>query len=95
MQTTLKKPIITEKSMKAVAMNRYTFEVPRLASKGQIKKAVEDIFSVEVIKVRTIRLARKRRRVGKTRREIRGPIKKKAIVEIKEGQKIDVFESQS
>jgi large subunit ribosomal protein L23 len=91
----LKRPIITEKSMSEIAQNRYTFEVDVNATKGQVKKAVEEAFGVEVLSVKTIKIAGKRRRVGKFRREIKRSDKKKAIVEVKKGQKIDVFEAQA
>lgn len=89
------RPIITEKSMQETAANRYTFEVARNARKGQIKQAIKEVFAVEVIKVRTVKLSGKRRRVGRARREIKRPDGKKAIVELKEGQKIDLFETQN
>ncbi|MCH7951669.1 50S ribosomal protein L23 [Patescibacteria group bacterium] len=91
----VKRPIITEKSMAQTAKNQYTFEVDASASKGQIRKAVENAFDVEVIAVRTAKISGKRRRVGKLRREITKPDSKKAIVEVKSGQKIDIFESQT
>ena len=72
------KPIITEKSMKATAQNRYTFRVDRKTTKGQIKKEVEEKFKVDVVKVRTMNVKKKKRW-------------KKAIVEIKKGQKIEDF----
>lgn len=72
------KPVVTEKSMEATAKNCYTFKVDRKAAKNQIKKAVEDKFKVNVIKVRTINVKKKKKR-------------KKAIVKIKEGQKIEGF----
>lgn len=90
-----KKPIITEKSMIEKAQNRYTFEVDTRASKGQIKKAAEEAFGVEVISVKTAKIAGKRRRVGRFRREVKKPDRKKAIIELKKGQKIDLFEVQT
>jgi len=72
------KPIITEKSMKATAQNRYTFRVDRKTTKGQIKKEVEEKFKVDVVRVRTMNVKKKKRW-------------KKAIVEIKKGQKIEDF----
>ncbi len=93
-KTLLIRPIITEKSMLETSNNRYTFEVPRDATKGQIKQTVEETFEVKVIKVRTIITPGKKRRVGKSRREVKKPARKKAVVELKQGQKIDVFETQ-
>lgn len=93
-KTILIRPIITEKSMGETAYNRYTFEVSRNASKGQIKLVTEETFAVKVIKVRTTKLTGARRRVGRLRREIKKPDSKKAIIELKEGDKIDLFETQ-
>ena len=58
------KPIITEDSMARLAEKKYTFEVADGASKVEIKKAVEEIFKVEVAKVNTISVKSKNKRVG-------------------------------
>lgn len=58
------KPIITEDSMARLADKKYTFEVAKTASKVEIKKAVEEIFKVEVAKVNTISMKGKDKRVG-------------------------------
>ena len=58
------KPIITEDSMARLAEKKYTFEVAKTASKVEIKKAVEEIFKVEVAKVNTISVNGKDKRVG-------------------------------
>ena len=58
------KPIITEDSMARLADKKYTFEVAKTASKVEIKKAVEEIFKVEVDKVNTISMKSKNKRVG-------------------------------
>ena len=50
----IRRPIVTERSMDQVADRKYTFEVARGANKIQIKKAVEEIFKVEVEKVTTM-----------------------------------------
>jgi large subunit ribosomal protein L23 len=86
----LREPIITEMSMKLVeTANRYTFKVPKTANKVEIKKAVEAVFDVEVIKVNTITVLRKSKKVGKYEGFKAGY--KKAIVQLKEGQKIPAF----
>lgn len=86
----LKKPLITEKSMDLVGENKYTFIVDLNANKIEIKKAVEELFKVKVEKVHTIRykgrLKRVRGRMGRT------PDYKKAIVRLKAGDKIEIFE---
>ncbi len=80
--------------MIATSSNRYTFEVSPRSTKGQIRSIVEDTFNVVVTKISTVKIAGKRKRVGRLRREIRRPDKKKAIVELKKGQTIDIFETQ-
>ncbi len=89
----LKKPIITEKSSAGqAAMNVYSFEVDRRAKKPQIKRAVEQIFSVKVLNVRTSvfrRSKKKSLRAGSGRRVI---YLKKALVKLAEGEKIGIFE---
>ena len=58
------KPIRTEKSSIALSQGKYTFEVALNATKIEIKKAVEEIFSVKVLKVNTLRYEGKEKRVG-------------------------------
>lgn len=90
----IKRPILTERSLHAAANGKFTFEVDRLASKGQVREAVETYFGVNVISVNTVKLGGKRKRVGKRRLEKVYPSRKKAIVQLKQGQKIDLFEIQ-
>lgn len=86
----LRRPVITEKSMALLAENKYTFLVDTRATKSEIKKAVETIFKVKVLKVNTMRVKGKVKRVrrapGKT------PDRKKAIVTLQPGDKIEIFE---
>lgn len=84
------KPVITEKSMNLLADNKYTFVVDRRANKTEIKNAIENIFSVKVENVRTMNVNGKLKRMG--RFEGRTPNRKKAIVTLKPGQKIRLFE---
>ena len=84
------RPLITEKSMKLVDEGKYTFEVKQGANKVEVKKAVEELFKVDVTAVNMINTQRKRRRVGKY--EGLRPAVQKAIVTLAEGQKLDVFE---
>ena len=58
------RPIMTEKSYSIVPEGKYTFEVAINASKVEIKKAVEELFNVKVLKVNTIRYDGKKKRVG-------------------------------
>jgi len=90
----IKQPVITEKSLEATKLNRYTFVVDTGASKHQIKKAIEKYFQVDVIGVATSLKKGSTKRTGRRKLPAKNPDIKKAIVEIKSGQKIKVFESQ-
>ena len=63
-QDIILKPVITEKSMDGIAMKRYTFKVATDATKPEIAKAVEELFSVKVAKVNVINMKKKPKRVG-------------------------------
>jgi len=83
-------PIITEKSYRlANEENKYTFKVHPDANKIEIKNAVEKLFKVKVVKVNTINVKPKKKRLGKF--EGRTAAWKKAIVTLKEGDKIEFF----
>ncbi|MCL2766181.1 MAG: 50S ribosomal protein L23 [Peptococcaceae bacterium] len=86
----LKKPLVTEKSTSLLVQNKYTFIVDLNANKIEIRQAVEDLFKVKVEKVNTMRVKGKIKRV----RRIPGrtPERKKAIVTLKEGDRIEIFE---
>jgi large subunit ribosomal protein L23 len=87
----IKRPIITEKSMQLVEKKvQYTFEVEKKANKVEIKNAVEAAFNVEVVAVNTVNVRPKAKKVGKHAGF--KPAYKKAIVTLKAGQTIDVFE---
>jgi large subunit ribosomal protein L23 len=86
----LKRPIINEKSTPLQEKFKYTFEVDKGASKQQIKEAVEKAFKVDVVKVNVITMPAKWRGPGRRRSQV-SPWKK-AIVKIKQGQKIEYFE---
>jgi len=86
----IKRPIVTEKSTDLMQQGKYVFEVDRAANKTQIKRAVETIFNVKVVKVNTIRQRGKLRRQG--RYIGRTSDRKKAIVTLQEGQQIPIFE---
>ena len=86
-------PIISEKSMNDVGLSKFTFKVSKKADKGQIKKNIEEKFKVDVVSVSTARVKGKKRRFGARRIEIVLPSYKKAIVRIKEGQKIGMFDT--
>lgn len=86
----IKAPIITEQSMKLIeSQNKYTFKVDKKANKVEIKKAIEAIFSVDVLRVNTVNVLPKAKKVGKY--EGFKSAYKKAVVQLPEGQKIDAF----
>jgi large subunit ribosomal protein L23 len=84
------KPIVTEASMANIEVNKYTFKVRKDVNKTEIKKAIEELFSVDVVKVNTLMVKGKVKRLGKT--EGRRPNWKKAIVTLAPGSKIELFE---
>lgn len=84
------KPIITEKSAQLVENLQYTFEVAKDANKVEIKNAIEKIFNVKVVDIRTINVHRKAKRMQ--RYQGFKPAYKKAIVKLAPGQSIDAFE---
>ncbi|NLA58634.1 MAG: 50S ribosomal protein L23 [Firmicutes bacterium] len=90
LRSIIRRPIISERTMDLLAENKYTFEVDLKATKPQIREAIEQIFNVEVEKVNTMRVRGKKRRMG--RNEGKRPDWKKAIVTLKEGQRIELFE---
>ena len=89
----LKRPIITEKSMQlANARNTYTFEVDRLANKQQIKEAVEELYGVTVLGVNTTTKNSSVKKTGKRRLKKSIAQVKKAMVALKEGDQIELFD---
>jgi len=86
----IKKTLITEKATRLRETNRYQFEVAKSANKYQIKAAVEKLFSVNVLDVKTSNFRGKPRRLGRSSGYKSGY--KKATVTIKPDQKIEIFE---
>lgn len=92
-QYVLRRPLITEKSTAGqAAANQYTFEVDQKANKHDIRDAVETIFKVHVTAVRTSNVHGKRKRVGKSVGMTSAW--KKAIVTLKQGDRIEVLEGK-
>lgn len=85
----IKRPIITEKTMKLVEKNKYTFEVVKEATKTDVKAAIEEIFKVTVEAVNMINAPKRQKRVGKYTGFL--PAVQKAIVTLKKGDKIDIY----
>jgi large subunit ribosomal protein L23 len=86
----LKRPIVTERSTKLMEENKYCFAVDLRANKHQIRLAVEQVFKVKVLDVNTMRILGKVKRMG--RYEGKRPDWKKAIVTLKPGDRIEIFE---
>ena len=85
---TIVSPVITEKATTLSAFNKIVFRVHKGANKNSIKKSIEKIFKVNVIKINTINLRGKNKLVrGKKSSR---PGYKKAIVTLKKGQSIDL-----
>ena len=86
----LRRPLITEKNSILQAQSKYVFEVAKEANKPQVKQAVEKAFKVKVNTVNVITVPGKMRRVG--RRVVLTQSWKKAVVTLKPGDKIELFE---
>ena len=86
----LRRPLLTEKNTALLAQNKYAFEVAGEANKHQIEQAVEKAFKVKVTAVNVMTVPGKTRRVG--RRQVLTQSWIKAIVTLKPGDKIELFE---
>ena len=84
------RPVVSEKSYVLSAANKYTFRVHQDAHKTQIRQAVEALFGVTVVDVRTMSVKSKPKRRGLTRGRSR--TWKKAIVEVRAGDTIPIFQ---
>lgn len=90
LEQVLIKPLLTEKtSFETESTNRYTFVVQRKANKNHIKKAVESLFDVKVMDVKTSTLPGKVKRAGRHTKKSQSY--KKAYVKVAEGQKLELF----
>ena len=87
------RPVVSERSFDLMSPNKYTFEVAKQAPKEEIAAAVEKLFGVHVLKVNTINVKPKTKRV----RYVAGQTRswKKAIVTVAEGDSIELFAQQS
>lgn len=94
MQSVLVKPIITEKSIADATQGKYLFVVALKASKYDIKKAIADSFNVHAEQITTSIIKGKRKRIGAKKQEVHESLVKKAIVRVKKGEKIGLFEQQ-
>ena len=83
-------PVVSEKSYSLISENKYSFRVHEKAHKTQIRQAVEEVFDVKVVGVNVVKVQPKPKRRG-THKGTK-PGWKKAIVQLREGDKIDIFE---
>lgn len=84
------KPVVTEKSVDLMQENKYCFKVAKDANKIEIKNAIEEIFKVTVANVNTVNVHGKMKRMGRTQGMTASW--KKAVVTLREGDSIEVFE---
>ncbi len=84
------KPWITEKTQNLIADNKYVFKVRQKTKKESVKEAIEKLYGVDVEKVNMVNIPSKKKRFGRVvgkRSALR-----KAVVTVKKGQKIEIFE---
>ena len=91
-QDVIIRPVVSEKSYAQIDKNKYTFEVAKTSRKEEIKQAIEAIFKVHVLAVNTISMRGKNKRRGYTSGRTKDW--KKAIVTLREGDRIEVFEAR-
>lgn len=92
MLTVVKKPVITEKAMKLQEKSQYVFEVEPNANKIEIRKSLEEMFEVDIISIRTVRVKGKQKSRITRKGLMRGttPLRKKAYITLKQGQTIEL-----
>lgn len=89
----LRRPIISEKSMKLADKHLYTFEVDKNATKAAIAKVISDKFNVKVLKVKTINIKGEKKIQRRVRKFYKTQSYKKAMIQIPKNQKIAIFET--
>jgi large subunit ribosomal protein L23 len=89
-RSVLIRPVVSEKSYTLMAANKYTFRIHPEANKTQVRQAVEELFGVRVIDVRTVNVRSKPKRRGWTSGSTREW--KKAIVQLHEDDSLELFE---
>jgi large subunit ribosomal protein L23 len=85
------RPVVSEKSFVLAELGKYTFRVADKAHKTQIRQAVEELFDVKVVEVRTVSVKSKPKRRGTSAGHTRSW--KKAIVQVREGDTIPIFQA--
>lgn len=89
-ETIIKRPVLTEKTTHGVeTRNTYVFEVAPQSNKIEIRRAIEQLFGVKVVKVNVLNKKGKSKRVGRSLGY--GKDRKEAIVTLREGDKLDVY----
>ncbi|MFZ5438117.1 MAG: 50S ribosomal protein L23 [Patescibacteria group bacterium] len=89
----IRRPVITEKTLQRANLeNIYTFEVERVADKNKIKAAIEEMYQVKVEVVNTVMRPKKAKRTGQKRLKTFAAKTKKALVRLKKGDSISVFD---
>jgi large subunit ribosomal protein L23 len=83
-------PVVSEKSYSLITDRKYTFKVHKDAHKTQVRQAVEELFGVKVQNVNVVKVQAKPKRRGMTKGT--RPGWKKAIVQLREGESIEIFE---
>lgn len=84
----IRRPILTEKSLRGTELGKYTFEVAPGANKIAIRQAVERLFNVRVVRVNVVNLPGRQKRRGS--HVYRTPGRRKAVVTLAPGEKIDL-----
>jgi large subunit ribosomal protein L23 len=84
------RPVVSEKSFVLAELGKYTFRVHQKAHKTQVRQAIEQLFDVKVVDVRTVSMKSKPKRRGYTSGRTRQW--KKAIVQVREGDTIPIFQ---
>ena len=87
----LLRPIVTEKSMKAQSLGKYTFVISSNATKIDVQKAVELRYSVKVEGVNVMPVRKKVRLIGRTKQHTKRQAEKRAVVTLKKGQTLDIM----
>lgn len=92
-QRLLSRPRVTEKAYALNAQNKYVFEVTKTSTKKSVKRAVEEVYGVNVMAVNMVRLPAKKRVSGRNRTVGSTGSVKKAIVTVAKGQTIELFKA--
>jgi large subunit ribosomal protein L23 len=90
----LLKPIFSEKSIALTALNKFSFRVVPEATKTQIKAAIQDLYKVNVISITTAKVKTRQVRSFKSGKNVTDQGYKRAIVQLKSGQKINLFNTK-